>query len=81
MESLKKGHQFGFKSETVAGYYLIKLKIIDLPFKVLVHLEKNKRRGGGGWGWEGFYRASNIFMIKAQMPTTNNMPSVFTFYG
>lgn len=45
MESLKKGNQFGFKSETVAGYYLIKLKIIDLAFKVLVHLEKKKRGG------------------------------------
>ena len=44
MESLKKGNQFGFKSETVAGYYLIKLKIIDLAFKVLVHL--GKKRGG-----------------------------------
>lgn len=51
MESLKKGNQFGFKSETVAGLlfnkvippcYLIKLKIIDLAFKVLVHLKKQR---------------------------------------
>lgn len=49
MVSLKKVTNLALKVKQLLGYYLIKLKIIDLAFKVLAHLEKTE--GGGGEGF------------------------------